>query len=398
MNARSGLRPELTRGAVSALVCLVVLLAAPVRARADGEAAAGLPVELQAVFEAPATGAERRLRLATLWQAAGASPREIRRQFVDVRGTRSTNLWVAIPGEDPAAPAYVIAAHTDATPGSPGAVDDWSGCVMLSALYARMKAQSPAHTFVFIGFAGEEHGQAGSRAFARVAHRLIGKPVKAMINLECLGVGRLRAWANHSADDLEALLVESGKSAGQPVSRQVLFGYTSDAAPFMRAGVPAITVHSLPARLLSVINDPRDDGRHIRPRRYVEAYDLLGAYLTTLDNHLDPVRDLNADGGLRPAEALLKGVPGRVENGVLVAAIPPTSSEYAAGLRSGWIVRSVDGQPVRSPAELHEVVHTLREGKAATLVAGAPAGTRSIHPRAREALYGTDWSTLTVRY
>ena len=42
-----------------------------------------------------------------------------------------------------------------------GAVDDWSGAVMLPSVYQSLKSKARRDTFVFVAFAGEEGGLLG---------------------------------------------------------------------------------------------------------------------------------------------------------------------------------------------------------------------------------------------
>ena len=83
-------------------------------------------------------------------------------------------------------PRFIIGAHFDAVPGTPGADDNASGVAALLEA-ARCLAHSPANQYTeFVAFNLEEYNMAGSKAYAR---KLKKKkiPVLGMISLEMIG-------------------------------------------------------------------------------------------------------------------------------------------------------------------------------------------------------------------
>lgn len=63
-------------------------------------------------------------------------------------------------GESPE--TIVVGAHFDHISAGSGVVDNWSGASLLPSLVQSLNNAPRHHTFVFIGFAGEEQGLIGS--------------------------------------------------------------------------------------------------------------------------------------------------------------------------------------------------------------------------------------------
>ncbi|GEM_PF-6982805 len=327
------------------------------------------------VADPPARDVERLDRLAELFRAS-APPADLRYQPFQWQGRGYQNLVVELEGSDPDAPCLILGAHTDATKDSPGIVDNWSSCVMLAALYRGLAHADLTHTVIFVGFGCEEHGLHGSQAFLRERSTLPCR-IRAMINLECLGVGQLRTWANASADDLEQAFRAVSGPHDAANERLVLFGYMADSFSFSRAGIPAVTIHSLSGRDLSFINTPRDDGRHLHPSRYVQAYEVLRKYVLYLDRRVEPIRPLDRDARLEPVHVSLRAAPGKAGEavaGVKLASLSPTSREFRAGLRGGDILMELDGVRIRSPFELGPMLQTLYRGKQVCMKVRRPGG------------------------
>ncbi|MCX7934450.1 MAG: hypothetical protein N3A66_04225, partial [Planctomycetota bacterium] len=91
---------------------------------------------LAAVLAPPRLFAERAERFRELLCRGGATPAEIAEETLRRSSGGSRNLSVVLPGREPAAGALLFGAHLDAHAQSPGAIDNWSGAVMLASLHA----------------------------------------------------------------------------------------------------------------------------------------------------------------------------------------------------------------------------------------------------------------------
>lgn len=164
---------------VGALVAEV----SPARIRADIAALTAFPTRWS---EAPAYGD---IEDWVLQAMNGAGGPVMRQGFTLPSGTLRNNILSGDPMAGRG--VIVIGAHADTMserPGelAPGANDNASGVAALLEARRVLATQAFAREIVFVVFAGEEQGLAGSTAAARIAARQ-GWPIELMINLDMLG-------------------------------------------------------------------------------------------------------------------------------------------------------------------------------------------------------------------
>ena len=200
----------------------------------------------------------------------------------------------------------VVVAHHDAHDIAEGALDNGCGVATLVAA-ARVLADLDLDTKVRLATVGAE--EVGLQGASALADDLDPESVRAVVNLD--GAGRyrtLRAFL-HGTDDFEAVLDRVSDDTGHPVEvRDTVHPY-SDHWPFLRAGVPALQLHSVtPERGRGwghTHADTRDkaDSRNLREHGMLAA--LLVRELAREDTSVrrpdeDALRDRLADDGMRP--------------------------------------------------------------------------------------------------
>ncbi|MWG33694.1 M28 family metallopeptidase [Halomarina oriensis] len=137
----------------------------------------------------------------------------------------------------------VVVAHFDAHDIAEGAQDN--GCGITTVLTAaRLLAAMDLDCRVRLAGVGcEETGLMGAEALADSLDRL---SVKAVVNVDGAGRARnLRAYA-HGHDEVRAFAERVVEDAGQPLAVTETPHPYSDHWPFLRAGVPALQLHSQP--------------------------------------------------------------------------------------------------------------------------------------------------------
>ncbi|MBC8285496.1 MAG: M20/M25/M40 family metallo-hydrolase, partial [Nitrospinae bacterium] len=126
-----------------------------------------------------------RFYIAKQFEAFGYSVTE---EAVDFEGTRSFNIMGK--GNNSADKSFVLAAHYDTKPGTPGADDNASAVAALLEI-ARCLADQTFHTpIIFTAFTLEEYGFIGSRHFIKKAIER-NESFTGMISLEMLGYKNL---------------------------------------------------------------------------------------------------------------------------------------------------------------------------------------------------------------
>ena len=152
---------------------LVVTIAVCIWSFISPAAANGADLKIQAVTSAvlsqrlrgaPTDNSERAERLYETFREAGCQEPELSTQTV--KGTKVPNVICTLPGRSDE--LVVVGAHLDTVKGSPGVLDNWSSAIMLPSLYHGLSISTPRHhTYLFVGFAGEERGLKGSKGFVK---------------------------------------------------------------------------------------------------------------------------------------------------------------------------------------------------------------------------------------
>lgn len=105
----------------------------------------------------------------------------------DSRGQTYCNWQTMVIGSQPRLAPFLVGAHYDTVPGSPGADDNASGVATLLLLAELLSvAQPPKRSVHFVAFDLEEYGLVGSTACAQT-WRSHSRPLHLMLSLEMLG-------------------------------------------------------------------------------------------------------------------------------------------------------------------------------------------------------------------
>ena len=225
------------------------------------------------------------------------------------------NLVCILPGES--SQRIVVGANYDRPSGSRGFVENWSGSVMLPALYWAISSERRHHTFEFVGFsnatrrrvlAATETWNLGSRHFLRSQTREEVAKIRAMVNLIALGLGETSAWGDQGDPELFVDLGSVAAAMSLPLRvRNFRPFFYADALQFQMNGVPSITIHSYDQVSYYLVSDPTRDNSpdRIDPDAYLASYRLVAAYLAYLDQSLvaRATKQLRASGAAAQGEA-----------------------------------------------------------------------------------------------
>ena len=244
---------------------------------------------LSELRSAPLDDDARQRHVEMMFLQAGAPAEEIRLCPVRDAAGRALpipNVEVVLEGETDR--AIVIGAHFDKVEPGHGVVDDWSGICVMTNLYQELKDAGylPRHSLVFVGFAYEEDGLLGSRAYVQQLFSE-DRQIAAMVNFECFGVGDPFIWTNGSDDKLESLAWHVAETSGLPLQGHHLSGVGADSDPFNEKGVPAITFDGLPETHFGVIHSDRDKMQSVDRVALFNAYRLMYEFVKALDSALD---------------------------------------------------------------------------------------------------------------
>ena len=155
------------------------------------------------------------------------------------------NILVRLPGTDPDS-ALLVMAHYDSSPGSPGALDDGTGTVMLLELLRNLQAGAALRQDVIFLFTdGEETGLYGAYAF--ISEHPWFEDVRLAINLETFVAGPpviLRGNPENGAW-VKALARGLPRPGFVSLPYHLFLGNSSsDAVPFLDAGIPTVDIQA----------------------------------------------------------------------------------------------------------------------------------------------------------
>jgi putative aminopeptidase FrvX len=224
---------------------------------------------------------KREAALKQLFVEAGCNPANLSEQTVPSR--KQPNLICLLPGATPAT-IIIIGAHFDHAEEGDGVVDNWSGASLLPSLFQVLAASPRQHTFLFIGFTGEESGLVGSDFYVKQSSPEQLANIQAMINLDSLGLGPTKVWVSQSDPRLVNTIAAVAHIINVPIAGMDVNGLgESDEESFIAQKVCTLTIHSLTPANAHILHRPDDNPTAIHLPDLYDSFRLLARYLTSLD-------------------------------------------------------------------------------------------------------------------
>lgn len=226
---------------------------------------------------------EREAELKKLFLDAGCTQEGLQEQTV--KSKQPPNVMCVLRGAT--AQVIVVGAHFDHVDSGDGVVDNWSGASLLPSLLFTVRQEPREHTYIFIGFMGEEHQLQGSEYYVKHLSEEQRSRMQAMINLDTLGLGPTEVWASHADSTLLGVFAGVAKALQVPVRAMNADNVgTTDSESFARFHIPRMTIHTLTSETLPVLHSSQDRLDKIRMGEYYDSYRLTAGYLVYLDQYL----------------------------------------------------------------------------------------------------------------
>ncbi len=232
--------------------------------------------------DCPEKDGDRGRKLEDLFHAAGGGDDVISEQRVP--GFSDPNVICVLPGESQS--TIIVGGHFDNAGDGHGVIDNWSGAVMLPTLYESLKSAPRKHTFIFAAFAAEEAGLKGSGHYARQMTREDIGRTKAMVNLDCLGLGPTAVLTSAANKKLTELIIRVAGATKIRLRSCNIQRAGWDADSFS-SKIPRITLHSITPRTGDIANSFDDNFEVVSWDDYYSSYLLIGMYLAYIDTQLD---------------------------------------------------------------------------------------------------------------
>jgi hypothetical protein len=223
---------------------------------------------------------KREVALRKMFLDAGCTEANLSEQRVPYR--KQPNVICTLPSSG--TETIVVGAHFDHAEVGQGIVDNWSGASLLPSLLESLKGVPRKHTFIFVGFTGEEDGELGSEFYVKELPAEGRARIAAMVNMDSLGLGPTLVWMNRSDPVLVKALNLSAQILKLPLAPMNVDGFgQSDEEPFIRKKICTVTVHSVTPATARVLHQAADNPSAIRFSDYYGSYRLLAGYLAMLD-------------------------------------------------------------------------------------------------------------------
>ena len=210
-----------------------------------------------------------------LFEKMGAATSEM-----TIEKKHTENLVVRIRGASD--DKLVIGAHYDKVSDGCGAIDNWTGIVIVAHLYRTLKQRQLTKTLIFVAFGKEEAGLVGSRDMVSAIPKTELPKYCAMINLDSFGLGAAQVAHNLSNKKLEDAAARLAKEMMVTFGNSPIMG-DADSSSFLARKIPAVTLHGLAGDWPSILHSAKDQASLILPGGLSVGYRLALALALDID-------------------------------------------------------------------------------------------------------------------
>ncbi len=177
----------------------------------------------------------------------------------------------------------IIGAHYDKSDEGCGAIDNWTGIVIISNLYRTMKDLNTEKTYKFVAFGKEEKGLLGSNAMAKAIPQEEKSNYCAMVNLDSFGFAYPQVLENVSSPKMIVLAKDLAKEFEMPLSTASINSALADSASFKSNEIPAITFHGLSNDWQKYLHTSNDKLKNVNINSVFIGYQFILRFLIKID-------------------------------------------------------------------------------------------------------------------
>lgn len=195
-----------------------------------------------------------------------------------------TNIVLTVKGKTDE--TVVVGAHFDKTTLGCGAIDNWTGIVLVANLYKEFVARKNNKTYKFVAFGKEEKGLIGSKAMAGEIPDSEISNYCGMVNFDSFGFTDV--WTLRSISDRKMIQLaeEVALDQGFTLESKSFAGASSDSKSFRNKGIPAITFSGLSDDWRDFLHQDKDQLEHIDFKKVWENFTFSYEYLSVIDNKI----------------------------------------------------------------------------------------------------------------
>jgi Zn-dependent M28 family amino/carboxypeptidase len=213
-----------------------------------------------------------------LFVSKGAKPDDV----VTVDYKKVQNIAVTKKGKSDE--TIIVGAHYDKVSEGCGAIDNWTGIVILANLYSVFSTIDAEKTLIFVAFGREEEGLVGSREMAKSIPKEGRPKYCSMLNMDSFGLQYPQVLSNTSNSKMTDLAKELAAEVKMPFAQASLAGAAdADSSSFLDVGIPAITFHGLSNRWPEILHSPNDKLEKINSKLVYVGYQWSALFLDRIE-------------------------------------------------------------------------------------------------------------------
>jgi Zn-dependent M28 family amino/carboxypeptidase len=222
---------------------------------------------------------ERLEAVKNLFRKRGAADDELKVEKFD----NVENLVVSKKGRSDE--TIIVGAHFDKVSDGCGAIDNWTGIVIVANLFAALRTTPTDKTILFVAFGKEEQGLVGSHAMAKSIPKEQRTQFCSMINLDSFGLSYPQVLSNSSSPKMTKFAKELASEVKMPFAEASLAGSAdADSSSFVAKEIPAITFHGLSSKWPEYLHSSKDKLANVNQQSVLVGYNFVALYLTRVDS------------------------------------------------------------------------------------------------------------------
>lgn len=191
------------------------------------------------------------------------------------------NVVIKKPGKTDE--TVIVGAHYDKVDEGCGAIDNWTGIVVMSNLYRTMRESETQKSYLFVAFGKEERGLVGSEAMASKIPKEQRKNYCAMVNFDSFGFTYPQALRNVSDESLIELAKKTSGEIKIPFGDAGIDIASADSFPFQSRKIPAISFHGLSNNWMNFLHTSADKLSSVNMQSVYIGYRHGLVFLTKVD-------------------------------------------------------------------------------------------------------------------
>ncbi len=212
-----------------------------------------------------------------LFLASGASEDD----FIIENFEGGQNAVVTLEGKSDE--TVILGAHYDKTNSGCGAIDNWTGIVILANLYRELRSRDNEKSFKFAAFDKEEKGLKGSQAMAERIPEGARQNYCAMVNFDSFGFSETWALEDISDKKLIDLARKVAAARNASFSLKEFRGASSDSKSFREIGIPSITLSGLGDNWRKYLHKNEDQVKYVDFAKVFENLKFSGQFIEAID-------------------------------------------------------------------------------------------------------------------